>query len=365
MSMERKDLLCRYHYDPLDRLADCTPATQASTQRFYLKNRLTSEIQGSVQRSIFQHDDQLLAQQQREDEISRTTLLTTDQQRSVLQMLDAAHLHTLAYTAYGHRPHENGLLSLLGFNGERPDPVTGHYLLGNGYRAFNPVLMRFNSPDSLSPFGKGGLNAYAYCLGDPVNRSDPSGHFPNVWKGFLNLVGLRTPQRYKALAPPQEIATTVGIFNSPPTAAPSASRIANSISHTRSATELGAFGKIEGMPHILEDIVSYLPGSDLVSLASTSQAMKQKVYSMARSPVGLFKPELGEASIDGVKSAARGRMNGIVPAHAIDMTNAHQQKKRVMTTLRIRGLVAREEAYYANFPSRDNSGRRHAIYLPD
>ena len=54
--------------------------------------------------------------------------------------------------------------------------MTGHFLLGNGYRAFNPVLMRFNSPDSLSPFGKGGLNAYAYCVGDPVNYSDPAGH---------------------------------------------------------------------------------------------------------------------------------------------------------------------------------------------
>ncbi|WP_459203166.1 RHS repeat-associated core domain-containing protein, partial [Pseudomonas fragariae (ex Marin et al. 2024)] len=73
---------------------------------------------------------------------------------------------------YGHRA-QGGPFS--GFNGERADPVTGHYLLGNGYRAFNPVLMRFNRPDSLSPFGRGGLNAYAYCQGDPVNRSDPGG----------------------------------------------------------------------------------------------------------------------------------------------------------------------------------------------
>ncbi|WP_434706426.1 RHS repeat-associated core domain-containing protein [Pseudomonas sp. Z1-12] len=52
--------------------------------------------------------------------------------------------------------------------------MTGHYLLGNGYRAFNPGLMRFNSPDSLSPFGEGGLNAYAYSVGDPVNRKTRS-----------------------------------------------------------------------------------------------------------------------------------------------------------------------------------------------
>jgi RHS repeat-associated protein len=43
---------------------------------------------------------------------------------------------------------------LPGFNGNRADPVSGSYL-GNGYRAYNPVLMRFNCPDSLSPFGAG------------------------------------------------------------------------------------------------------------------------------------------------------------------------------------------------------------------
>ncbi|WP_256578285.1 RHS repeat-associated core domain-containing protein [Pseudomonas sp. A25(2017)] len=193
MSANRKTLLCRYHYDPLDRLADCTPSAQAHTQRFYLKERLTSEIQGSVQRSIFQQDGRLLAQQQRQDGGVETTLLATDQQRSVLHALDATQPHPLAYTPYGYRPAENGLLSLLGFNGERPDPVTGHYLLGNGYRAFNPVLMRFNSPDSWSPFGEGGLNAYAYCEGDPVNRSDPKGHTWQWIKAFLRSLNVMKP----------------------------------------------------------------------------------------------------------------------------------------------------------------------------
>ncbi|WLH45860.1 RHS repeat-associated core domain-containing protein [Pseudomonas beijingensis] len=193
MSSTNETLLCRYRYDPLDRLADCTPSANARTQRFYLKERLTSEIQASVHRSIFQQDDQLLAQQQRQDGTVETTLLATDQQRSVLRALDATQPHPLAYTPYGHRAPENGLLSLLGFNGERPDPVTGHYLLGNGYRAFNPVLMRFNSPDSLSPFGEGGLNAYAFCVGDPVNRTDPSGHFPNFLKLITRFLKPRTP----------------------------------------------------------------------------------------------------------------------------------------------------------------------------
>ncbi|AVI87072.1 conserved hypothetical protein [Pseudomonas syringae pv. tomato T1] len=94
-----------------------------------------------------------------------------------------------------------------GFNGELLDDITGHYLLGNGYRAYNPVLMRFNSPDSLSPFGEGGLNAYAYCAGDPVNRSDPSGHGfledlesslyigAAVLNGIMGLLAVRAPIR--------------------------------------------------------------------------------------------------------------------------------------------------------------------------
>ncbi|MFH7618070.1 RHS repeat-associated core domain-containing protein, partial [Pseudomonas syringae group genomosp. 7] len=65
--------------------------------------------------------------------------------------------------------------ALPGFNGEVLDSITGHYLLGNGYRDYNPVLMRFNSPDSQSPFGKGGLNANANCAAEPVNRSEPDG----------------------------------------------------------------------------------------------------------------------------------------------------------------------------------------------
>jgi len=176
--------LCHYLYDALDRLIGHTPSDELQLQRFYCKSRLTTEIQGVMKNSIVQDGDLLLAQQRFEVGTLKTSLLATDPQRSVMQTLKADQpSQFLAYSPYGHRSTENGLLSLLGFNGERPDPVTGHYLLGNGYRAFNPVLMRFNSPDSLSPFGKGGLNAYSYCLGDPINKYDPDGHrtLPLSW----------------------------------------------------------------------------------------------------------------------------------------------------------------------------------------
>lgn len=192
--------LARYRYDPLDRLIEV-----AGNQRFYTQTRLATEIQGAVHRSVFQSGDQLLA----ERGVSDCTLLATDQQGSVLHTASADKSQSIAYTAYGHRPAESGLLSLLGFNGERPDPMTGHYLLGNGYRAFNPVLMRFNSPDNWSPFGQGGLNCYGYCGGDSINRTDPSGHVPGfLLKSLVSIFGNKDLKR--AILPNITIAGGVG-----------------------------------------------------------------------------------------------------------------------------------------------------------
>ncbi|WP_447764936.1 RHS repeat-associated core domain-containing protein [Pseudomonas reinekei] len=178
MSNPKQPWLIRYSYDPLDQLIRHTQSDNLERQRFYCKTRLATEIQGEIGHSIVQHGDFLLAQQQRQQDAHDTTLLATDLQRSVLNTLKGNRQRAIAYSPYGHRRAESGLTSLLGFNGERPDSVTGHYLLGNGYRAFNPVLMRFNSPDSLSPFGKGGFNSYAYCLGDPINKTDANGRAP-------------------------------------------------------------------------------------------------------------------------------------------------------------------------------------------
>ncbi|WP_082481887.1 RHS repeat-associated core domain-containing protein [Pseudomonas sp. Leaf127] len=168
--------LCRYHYDPLDRLAGTVTNNQQDVMCFYKKSRLATEINGALQRTVVEAGDQALAQQRMLGKVTETDLLATDQQRSILRRVQPSGIESLGYAAYGSQPAQSGLDSVLGFTGERRDSVTGHYLLGNGYRAFNPVLMRFNSPDSLSPFGEGGLNAYVYCQGDPVSYLDPTGH---------------------------------------------------------------------------------------------------------------------------------------------------------------------------------------------
>ncbi|WP_240326020.1 RHS repeat-associated core domain-containing protein [Pseudomonas syringae] len=171
MASSGQSVLCVYRYDGLDRLADCSPAGQSSTRFFYQKTHLATQIQGQIQHTLMRTDEHLLACLSAENNQRDGVLLATDQQQSVIVAQGSA----FAYTPYGHRHPSAGPMSLPGYAGQRVDPVTGHYLLGNGCRTFNPVLMRFNSPDSLSPFGEGGVNAYGYCEGDPVNRVDPSG----------------------------------------------------------------------------------------------------------------------------------------------------------------------------------------------
>lgn len=109
--------------------------------------------------------------------LPRTLLLATDLQQSILAELDRSGPNLRTYTAYGSPSSLRPMNAGLGFNGQLKERPTGWYHLGNGHRVYNPVLMRFHSPDRLSPFGEGGINAYAYCKGDPLNYTDPTGQF--------------------------------------------------------------------------------------------------------------------------------------------------------------------------------------------
>lgn len=96
-------------------------------------------------------------------------LLICDRQRSVLAVKETVR----SYSAYGALSTVTG--PRLAYCGQLRDPFKGIYHLGNGHRCFDPALMRFLSPDTLSPFGAGGVNAYAYCQGEPINSQDNSG----------------------------------------------------------------------------------------------------------------------------------------------------------------------------------------------
>ncbi|GHS84345.1 hypothetical protein PAGU2196_51790 [Pseudomonas sp. PAGU 2196] len=111
-----------------------------------------------------------------------------------------ALMHGMAYTPYGYRAGDEAAV-LLGFNGQCRDRVTGGYLLGNGHRLYSSAIMRFLSSDSLSPFGAGGINCYAYCFGDPINFHDSSGRAPTGLSKLLVKLDLPKPELRDYLKP--------------------------------------------------------------------------------------------------------------------------------------------------------------------
>ncbi|MEU7024563.1 RHS repeat-associated core domain-containing protein [Streptomyces sp. NPDC046203] len=180
-----------YIYDPLDRLL--VQETGGTTEVLsYRQDVLGSVLVDDERTRLLRTAPGCVAQHRGEGARADTRLLGTDGKRTVLvAAMGGEEAEEYTYTAYGHRPVVPGG-SVLGYDGERTDPALGWLHLGNGYRAYHPGLMRFTAPDILSPFDEGGINPYAYCLGDPINRTDPSGHLSfSAWLGIgLGIAGL-------------------------------------------------------------------------------------------------------------------------------------------------------------------------------
>ncbi|MFJ4682738.1 RHS repeat-associated core domain-containing protein [Streptomyces sp. NPDC088789] len=181
--LREADTASTYAYDPLDRLLTQHHASTTSTLH-YQDTQLALVTEGERTTRLLHLGAACAAQHRSGAGQSETRLLGTDGKGTVLIAAAGKNHEESAYTAYGHRT-AGGDTSILGYDGQRTDPATGWLHLGNGYRAYHPLLMRFTTPDSLSPFGAGGINPYAYCLGDPVNRTDPTGHLS--WGTWLNV----------------------------------------------------------------------------------------------------------------------------------------------------------------------------------
>lgn len=153
-----------------------------SVRLFYANTRLVCLI-GLENTRLMRADSRALAQLQ-----TSATLLQSDAANTVWAA-HAINLHDCeAYSPYGFSPVQKKL-AMVGFTGEWRDTQTGCYPLGNGYRLFSPSLRRLTGPDVLSPFDRGGLNAYAYCTGDPINYSDPSGQLRVSLSGMAKTLG--------------------------------------------------------------------------------------------------------------------------------------------------------------------------------
>lgn len=108
-------------------------------------------------------------------------LISTDRLNTVL-------VHRKERSSYAPFGHASGITAQSGFTGAPYEPSALGYLLGNGYRFYAPGILRFGSPDALSPFGLGGINCYGYCSAEPINHHDRSGHLPQILKNFISFV---------------------------------------------------------------------------------------------------------------------------------------------------------------------------------
>jgi len=125
------------------------------------------------------------------------TPLGIDLQGSIAAWHCTGQISHRSYTPYGFLKSLAPSEPRWAYTGEQPDISSQCYHLGNGHRVYNPALMRFQSPDTMSPFGQGGIHAYAYCVGDPINATDPSGQ---VRRPFLSQSG---PPRLPTFSRPQ------------------------------------------------------------------------------------------------------------------------------------------------------------------
>jgi RHS repeat-associated protein len=167
-----------YGYGPDGRIAQMSRSGRTHF-RYYDDGQLYGEFFDDDQRRYFRAGGTVVAESRLTQAIRTTWLLGSDPQGSVI--VEAGdHVTVRTYGAYGDRDtSRDGART--GFAGEVGEEDTGWYLLGS--RLYSPTLRRFLSPDGASPFDAGGLNRYAYCAGDPINRVDPSGAAWWDWVG--------------------------------------------------------------------------------------------------------------------------------------------------------------------------------------
>lgn len=228
---------------------------QGTRHLFHHGHDLVACIDGRERHRVLRAGAGALGQLASGPAVTQVSHYMTDAPSSVLGVQRAAQMSPLAYTVYGYA-HAFEASHLVGFNGAYLDAASGHYPLGAGHRFYSPALMRFNSPDTLSPFSEGGINIYAYCSGDPINYVDPTGKVKTGLTAMVRKYGLN-----KKLAKP--ILSKMPIPDSP---IHSSSLLYNEPGEQPVMVYRSHLGRFSGIQH---------PDPDIVALNGTIQELQK------------------------------------------------------------------------------------------
>jgi RHS repeat-associated protein len=143
---------------------------------------------GTLYRYIYAPDGTPLALTKGSGEAAVTYAYHTDAQGSVVALTNPAGtvVARYRYDAFGRVTYAGGADAALAarnplrYRDYYHDAATGFYYLPARY--YDPATARFLSPDPAPPSAGDplSLNAYAYCVGDPVNSYDPTGAVMDV-----------------------------------------------------------------------------------------------------------------------------------------------------------------------------------------
>lgn len=296
-----------YGYDAFDRMAwQQVDSTQCLHRLYYTGSQLSNEWISPATQKQQSGTDKVIRYL---GTVAQTTLASNKKEETLLQGTDLKNsviavcrdtLTDQSYTPYGQSaPHDDpGPHAGKGYNGERRDPVTGTSHLGNGYRAYNPVLMRFHCPDSESPFGAGGVNPYAYCGGDPVNHADPGGHI-NWWSVGFGIFGIVAGTAAAVLLAPVTGGASLALLAvvTASAVASGALDIASGVledSHPELSQKLGTAALVVGIPAMIDGV------------ALLSAGMLRSGYQLVREAPKLLR-QANELYNSGVRSLLKAR----------------------------------------------------------
>ena len=114
-----------------------------------------------------------------------------DHHGSVTNFVDSSDIvvKNYTYTAYGNTSSTGTFVNSFAYTGAVIDGATGLYYMNARY--YDPQTGRFISEDSYRGDGEEFWHLYAYCDGDPVNATDPTGHASrSYWSTKFDWAGI-------------------------------------------------------------------------------------------------------------------------------------------------------------------------------